>query len=119
MKDRRIPLENDEPKHKKKSKAKGLSRSKHKHEYAPVLLHRLYHNRYSQETTEIVSVNKVCQVCGRIDECLNGDEWYDAKYEYFGKYRIGKDRLSKKALALPKWYTHEYFDKFAYKGELT
>ena len=40
MNERRIPLQQEELKHKKKSKAKGLSRSKHKHEYIPVLLHR-------------------------------------------------------------------------------
>lgn len=118
MNERRIPLQQEEFKHKKKSKAKGLSRSKHKHEYIPVLLHRPWQNPYkNNEITEIISVNKVCPVCGRIDECLKGDEWYDTEYEYFGKYRIGKDRLNKKALKLPKWYTHDYFDKFAYKGE--
>lgn len=117
MNDKRIPLEKEEPKYKKKSKAKGLSRSKHKHEYIPVLLHRPWKNHITQETIELISVNKVCQVCGRIDDVLRGDEWYDTEYIYEGNYRISKDSLSKKALALPKWYTHDYFDKFAYKGE--
>jgi hypothetical protein len=117
MNNRRVPLEKEEPKHKKKSKAKGLSRSKHKHEYIPVLLHRPFLNPFKQKNEDIISVNKVCKICGRIDECLRGEEWYDTEYKDMGEYRIGKDILNKKALALPKWYTHDYFDKFAYKGE--
>ena len=118
MNEKRIPLENEETKYKKKSKAKGEPRSKHKHEYEPVLLHRYWKDRYqNDDITEILSVNKVCIICGRIDATLKGDEWYDTEYEYIGKYRMGKDSLNKKALALPKWYTHDFFDKFAYKGE--
>ena len=117
MDEKRIPIENEEPKHKKKSKAKGEPRSKHKHEYIPVLLHRPYHNTVNNTTEEILSVNKVCKICGRIDACLKGEEWYDTEYQYFGSYRISKDHLNKKALKLPKWYTHDYWDKFAYKGE--
>ena len=118
MNERRIPLEREEPKHKKKSHGNGLSRSNHKHKYEPVLLHKYWKNRYkNDEVTEIISVSKVCTICGRIDDVLKGDEWYDTEYENMGKYRIGKSHLNKKALALPKWYTHDYFDKFAYKGE--
>lgn len=119
MNDKRLPLEKEEPKHKKKSKkVTGLPRSKHKHQYEPVLLHRYWKNPYkNNEITEIVSVNKVCVICGRIDDTLKGDEWYDTEYEYFSKYLIGKSTLNNKALSLPKWYTHDYFDKFAYKGE--
>ena len=118
MNEKRIPLEKEAPNHKKKSKAKGLSRSKHKHEYEPVLLHKYWKNRYkNDEDTEIISVNKVCVICGRIDDTLKGDEWYDTEYKMMGKYRIGKSKLNKKALTLPKWYAHDYFDKFAHKGE--
>ena len=118
MNERRIPLQQEEFKHKKKSKAKGLSRSKHKHEYIPVLLHRPWQNPYkNNEITEIVSVNKVCKICGRISETLKGDEWYDTEYTMFGNYRMGKNFLNQSALKLPKWYVHDYFDKFAYRGE--
>ena len=118
MNERRIPLQQEELKHKKKSKAKGLSRSKHKHEYIPVLLHRPWENPYkNNEITEIISVSKVCKICGRIGETLKGDEWYDTEYKMFGNYRIGKDSLNRSALKLPKWYTHDYFDKFAHRGE--
>ena len=118
MNERRIPLQQEELKHKKKSKAKGLSRSKHKHEYIPVLLHRPWKDPFkNNEITEIVSVNKVCKICGRIDEALKGDEWYNTEYKFFGSYRMRKDSLSQSALKLPKWYTHDYFDKFAYRGE--
>lgn len=118
MNDKRIPLEKEEPKHKKKSKAKGLTRSDHKHEYEPVLLHRPWKNPYkNNEVTELLSINMVCKICGRIDKCLNGNEWYDTENKIIGKYRIGEKKLNKKALKLPKWYTHDYWDKFAYKGE--
>ena len=117
MNERRVPLENEEPKHKKKSKGSGLARSKHKHEYIPVLLHTPFYNRVNNTTSEIVTVNKVCSICGRIDEILKGEEWYDTEYKYFSKYRVGEDHLNKKALKLPKWYTHDFLDKFAYKGE--
>lgn len=118
MNDKRIPLEKEEPKYKKKSKAKGLARADHKHDYEPVLLHRPWKNPYkNDEVTEIVSVNKVCVICGRIEDTLKGDEWYDVEYKYEGKYRISKDHLNKRALKLSKWYTHDYWDKFAYKGE--
>jgi hypothetical protein len=115
--EKRLFVENEEPKHKKKSKAKGEPRSKHKHEYIPVLLHRPYHNTVDNTTKEILSVNKVCNICGRIDDSLNDEEWYDIEYRYISKYRIGEKHLNKKALKLPKWYTHDYFDKFAYSGE--
>ena len=99
MNKKRIPLTKEEPNHKKKSKAKGLSRSKHKHEYEPVLLHRYWKNRYkNDEVTEILSVNKVCIICGRIDDILKGNEWDDTEYENMGKYRIGKSKVNYSAL---------------------
>ena len=108
---------NEIPKYKKKSKKKGLPRSKHKHDYIVVLLNRPYLNQITQETTNILSVNEVCSICGRINDSLKGEEWYDTEYTYMGKYRFGKDKLNKKALALPKWYTNDFFDKFAYKKD--
>lgn len=117
MNNRRIPLTDDQPKHKKKSKAKGLPRADHKHQYEPVLLHRPFKSRVNNEITDIITVNTVCQICGRIDDTLRGDEWYDAEAYQLGKYRFMKDRLNAKALALPCWYTDDYWDKFAYKNE--
>ena len=118
MNEKRIPLQQEELKYKKKSKAKGLSRSKHKHEYIPVLLHRPWENPYkNNEITELVSVNKVCKICGRIDACVNDDSYYEVDAIKIGKFHIGQRKFSKKALSLPKWYTHDYWDKFAHRGE--
>lgn len=118
MNNKRTPLEKEEPKHKKKSKGSGLPRSKHKHEYTPVLLHRPYTFTLNETKTDLLqSVNMVCKICGRIDYTIQTDEYYDTEYKIMGKYRIRKIRLNKKALALPKWYTHDYWDKFAYREE--
>lgn len=119
MNDKRIPIVNDQPKHKKKSKAKGQPRADHKHIYEPVLLYRPHKNHYTGEITDIITVNTVCQICGRIDDTLHGDEWYDGEAYQLGKYRFMKDRLNAKALALPHWYTDDYWDKFAYQNDET
>ena len=72
----------------------------------------------SHEYLEATCISgKVCKICGRIDEALKGDEWYNTEYKFFGSYRMRKDSLSQSALKLPKWYTHDYFDKFAHRGE--
>ena len=103
---------------KKKSKGSGLPRSKHKHEYIPVLLHSKRENPFTQEIIIDKGVYKVCKICGRIDSYLSGDEWYDTEYEMFGTYQIGRSKLNKKALKLPKWHRYDFFDKFAYEGEI-
>ena len=116
MDDKRIPLIKDEAKHKKKSKAKGLSRADHKHTYETVLLHR-----YLDLNGKIVETKlptKVCTVCGRIDYVDRDDSYYRKK-ETTVLYLRHQTELSQKALNLSKWYTHEYFDKFAYKGDLS
>lgn len=121
MNDKRIPIEKEEPKHKKKSKAKGLSRSKHKHTYETVLLIKNYHHTDLKtgisKVTQMTYPTKVCTICGRIGE-TDHDESYYIKGDKVTRWLYCHcDCLSKKALKLPKWYTHEYFDKFAYKGE--
>lgn len=121
MNDKRIPLEKEEPKHKKKSKAKGLSRSKHKHDYETVLLISDYHSTDFKtgkpEIIEMTYPTKVCTICGRVGE-TNHDESYYVKGDKVTRWLYcHSDSLSEKALKLPKWYKHDFFDKFAYKGE--
>lgn len=118
MTDKRIPLANEELKHKKKSKAKGLSRSKHKHEYIPVLLHRPWYDKYKDETINFQTITNVCKICGRIDYNINDKEYYDTEYIQEVPYKIGRRVLNKKALSLPKYYVHDRLDKFAYEGEI-
>lgn len=117
MDSKRIPLENEELKYKKKTKSKGQPRSKHKHEYIPVLLHTKRENPLTHKITVDKSVYKVCKICGRIDSYLSGDEWYDTDYGMHGTYLIGRSKLNKNALKLPKWHRYDFFDKFAYKED--
>ena len=119
MNKRRIPLEKEEPKHKKKSQGNGLPRSKHKHTYETVLLTKYYHGTDfrtgAPRVTEVTYPTKVCTICGRIDEIDRDDSYYikdDSKWLYCHD----KD-LSEKALALPRWYANDFWDKFAHKGE--
>lgn len=118
MNERRIPLTQEKPKHKKKSQGNGLSRSKHKHEYIPVLLHRPWHNRYKDETINFQTITNVCKICGRIDYDIDHEKYYDTEYIQDLPYKIGRRVLNKKALSLPKYYVHDSFDKFAYEGEI-
>ena len=122
MNDKRIPLEKEEPKHKKKSKAKGLSRSKHKHIYETVLLISYYHHPDLKtgvdKVTEMTYPTKVCTICGRVRETDHDESYYVNGDKVTRWLYCHRDSLSKKALKLPKWYKHDYFDKFAYKGEI-
>lgn len=121
MNERRIPLEKEEPKHKKKSKGNGLPRSKHKHIYETVLLIKYYHHNNlltgASEVTEMTYPTKVCTICGRIGE-IDHDESYYIKGDKVTRWLYcHSDDLSEKALALPKWYAEDFWDKFAHKGE--
>ena len=121
MNDKRIPLENDKPKHKKKSKAKGEPRSKHKHIYETVLLIKYYYGTDfrtgASRVTEMTYPTKVCTICGRIGE-TDRDESYYVKSDNSTRWLwCHSDDLSEKALALPKWYADDFWDKFAHKGE--
>lgn len=117
MNDKRIPLINEEAKHKKKSKKKGQPRADHKHIYEPVLLHHPWEKHTTKEIIIIKTVNMVCQICGRVGECLTGNEWYNTEDKLIGKFRFGTNKLNEKALALPHWWVNDYFDKFAYRKE--
>ena len=112
MDERRIPILNDEPKHKKKSTAKGLPRSKHKHIYETVLLESDYHHTDfktgADKIIKIFTPTKVCTICGRIDRV-------DKDPSYYRDSTVKE--LNEKALNLPRWYVQDYFDKFAVKME--
>lgn len=119
MNNRRIPLTDDQPKHKKKSKAKGLPRADHKHQYETVLLTQFFHTTEFKtgkpKTVEIVTPTTVCTICGRIGYTNTDPKYYkDNKRVY--PFGATSNALSEEALALPYWYA-DFFDKFAYKNE--
>lgn len=123
MNDKRIPLTDEEPKHKKKSNHKGLPRSKHKHQYETVLLSRFYHykdiNNGKDKVSESRIPTKVCMICGRIDEADNDPSYYTYKpVNPTHPWVTHTKELSDKALSLTKWYVLDYFGKFANKGTL-
>ena len=119
MHEKRVPLVDEEPKHKKKSKSKGQPRSKHKHIYETVLLTKYYHSQNFKtgkpEIHEHIYPTKVCIICGRIDE-IDWDESYYINNKGSGIPFFTYDKeLSNKALNLPKWYAEDFWDKFAIK----
>lgn len=112
MEDKRIPLVNEEPKHKKKSTAKGQPRAKHKHIYEVVLLTTKYtYNSYPHETYSSYPT-KVCTICGRIDDILWDDKYYENSRLVYPK------ELSELALSLPR-YKRNSLDKVATPEEET
>ena len=119
MNDKRIPLTDEEPKHKKKSTSKGLPRSKHKHQYETVLLSRFYHhtdiNNGADKVSEFRIPTKVCMVCGRIGDTDKDPSYYTYK-PHPHPWVTHTTELSEKALKLPKWYVGDYFGKFAMEG---
>jgi hypothetical protein len=121
MNERRIPLEKEEPKHKKKSKGNGLPRSKHKHQYETVLLTKYYHHTDFKTgfptTTVTMNPYKVCVICGRIEGWDRNPKYYIKKPRYDLPIVVYDEELSEEALVLPKWYVDDFWDKFARKGE--
>ena len=121
MNNKRIPLEKEEPKHKKKSKAKGLPRSKHKHTYETVLLFRRYNHTDLKTgcptTTVTVYPQKVCTICGRIGEIDRNESYYMKNDNSTRWLWCHSDDLSEEAFKLPRWYADDFWDKFAHKGE--
>ena len=109
----------EEPKHKKKSKSKGQSRSKHKHIYETVLLTRNYHTQDFKtgkpKVTQTILPTKVCTICGRIDEVDDDQSYYIKNPIPNLPFFAFEKELSEKALSLPKWYTEDFWDKFATK----
>lgn len=121
MQEKRTPLVDEEPKHKKKSMAKGLPRSKHKHIYETVLLTKDYHTTDYKtgkpKITQTTLPTKVCTICGRIDEVDKDQSFYIRKTVTGLPFIVDKDVLSEKALNLPKWHAKDFWDKFAIKIE--
>lgn len=119
MDKRRIPLVNEEPKHKKKSATKGLSRSKHKHQYETVLLSHFSHTTDAKTGTDKVREycipTKVCMICGRVDH-IDRDPLYYVNQSAIHSLIGFTTKLSEKALSLPRWYIENNFDKFAKAG---
>ena len=119
MQERRVPLENEEPKYKKKSNPKGQPRSKHKHVYETVLLTRNYHTTDYQtgkpKVAQTILPTKVCTICGRIDRTDNDQSLYTKNPVPNLPVLVFEKTLSDKALNLPKWYAEDFWDKFAIK----
>jgi hypothetical protein len=117
MNERRIPLIQEEPKHKKKSQGNGLPRSKHKHIYETVLLTKYYHGKDFKTGFPSVTVSalptRVCTICGRIGETDTDCKYY----KDLSTLRRYRSELSEEAFKLPKWYADDFWDKFAHKGE--
>lgn len=121
MNERRIPLEKEEPKHKKKSQGNGLPRSKHKHIYETVLLTKYYHHTDYKtgkpKTSVTVGPYMVCSICGRIEGVDKDPKYYTKKPVYDLPIKVYDTELTEEALKLPKWYADDFWDKFAHKGE--
>ena len=121
MQERRTPLVDEEPKHKKKSTAKGQPRSKHKHIYETVLLTKDYH--FNDVTTGEPKVTqhsfptKVCVVCGRIGDVDMNTKYYIRKPIHNLPFKCYEKELSKEAMELPRWHAEDFWDKFAIKIE--
>lgn len=113
MNEKRIPFENDVPKHKKKSKKRGQPRADHKHEYKTVLLHSYFDSVYNPgEKIESKRPTKVCMICGRVGDV----DFTRFTYEEIPNmpYRIDR-RVIRNEESLEKWYLNDFFDKFAHK----
>lgn len=116
MNERRTPLTNEEPKHRKKSKKSGLPRADHKHEYKTVLLHRnLSFLTKPNKTGYALSATKVCSICGRIGY-VDYDQYELVKVEHPVLTNLHEKKI-KHPENLDKWYCDEYLDKFAYRKE--
>lgn len=121
MNNKRIPVENEIPKHKKKSKKKGFARADHKHDYKTVLLH--YHYTFKniktgkEEKCERAFPTEVCCICGKIGYMDNDDKYYDFITDTNDIFLYTKKVLNEKALSLEKWETDGMLSKFARKVE--
>jgi hypothetical protein len=119
MNEKRIPLLNDEPKHKKKAVSNGLPRSKHKHIYETVLLTKDYHSKDFRTGRPTVTTTtdpyKVCTICGRIAGLDDNPKYYIKKGIPGLPIKVYDKELSEEALKLPKWHADDFWDKFAIK----
>lgn len=121
MQEKRIPLLNEELKHKKKSTAKGQPRSKHKHIYETVLLTRYYHSHDyvtgEPRVTQTSFPTKVCTICGRIGDSDNDEKYYINNPIYDLLFMRYEKNLTDEAMNLPKWHVNAFIDKVATKDE--
>ena len=118
MNEKRTPLENEEPRHKKKARKKRHPRADHKHEYKTVLLLNVYDAHGNQGKRCIVSPTKVCTICGRIGD-VDMSQYDIVDIEGNLPYRM-KRRVIRDEEKLEKWYTEGFLEKFAHKldGEI-
>ena len=115
MIEKRVPLESEEPRHRKKSKKRGQPRADHKHEYKTVLLLNEYVNQYFPDKTTLTKrPTKVCVICGRVGDI--DYEMYELVEMHGMPYRIHERKIRDEE-SLEKWYVDDYFDKFAKKME--
>lgn len=119
MEQKRVPIINEQPAHKKKSTAKGRSRSSHKHIYETVLLTTDFHYN-DLETGEpkvrhMISPTKICSVCGRIGEIDCDEKFYLSNIKRSFSTCWTEKELSPEALTLSRWHAEDFFDKFAVK----
>lgn len=111
MNDKRIPIETEEPKHRKKSQKKKAIRSDHKHEYKTVLLITESESIMFPGRPDIYErPTRVCTICGRVGH-VDLDQ-YDHVEMPDMPYRICQ-RVIRNKDSLEKWKTDDYFDKFA------
>lgn len=104
MDEKRNPLENEIPKHKKKSKKKGQPRADHKHEYKKVVLHSWWDDIFKQGVKhERIEICDVCAICGRIGTYVTG--------------RFFQEEMNYDITGMEHWYVDDYFDKFAKRME--
>jgi hypothetical protein len=116
MNEKRIPLENEVPKHKKKSKKKGLPRADHKHEYKTVLLLNEYEHKYFPGQSSLIKrPSKVCTICGRVGD-VDMDQYDRVEVQDDLPYKTYKREIRDED-KLEKWYVDDYFDKFAKRVE--
>lgn len=112
MNDKRTPILNDRPKHKKKSNAKGQPRSKHKHEYKTVLLHSFVpHYIDKNKMVEHLTATKVCHICGR----LNGID--PERYEEVPYFSHFTENRIKNPESLEDWYCDGFLARVAYRSK--
>ena len=119
MNEKRIPITEEIPKHKKKSNKKGLKRSDHKHIYETVLLHSRH--TFKDWTTgkdrisESIYPTKVCSICGKIGYIDDDSSYYKTPTTNDKPAIYKKKELSDKAFELPKWEVNNFLEKFATK----
>lgn len=116
MDEKRTPLTEEEPRHRKKAKRRRAQRADHKHTYKTVLLMNVYDSIVtSQGRRCIVSPTKVCTICGRIgDVDMSQYDYVDIEDDL--PYKI-KKRVIRDEEKLEKWYIEGFMEKFAHKVE--